>query len=384
MTTRTRSVAFYLPQFHPIPENDAWWGKGFTEWTNVAKARPLFRGHYQPHWPADLGFYDLRLPEVREAQAEMAANSGISGFCYYHYWFNGKRLLNRPFDEVLASGRPNFPFCLCWANENWTRAWDGSSGVQLIGQSYSRADDERHLQHLVTAFGDDRYIKIDGRPMFLVYRTGLLPEPAATAEIWRKAARSAGFPDLYLVRVESHSDYTPPEQVGFDAAAEFAPELPHQNLRMGFPSYRVRDLQHRLYRMGLPASPFIVNFIYRYETLVAVMRSKPPVPYTRFRCVTPSWDNSPRRVARKHNRDVFTGAYVFHDSTPAAYERWLGSMAQETRTRLRGDEQILFINAWNEWAEGNHLEPDQRWGRAYLGATAQMLKGVEYRQRAAK
>lgn len=372
-----RTIAFYLPQFHPIPENDVWWGKGFTEWTNVTKARPLFRGHYQPHLPADLGFYDLRLPEVREAQAEMAAEAGISGFCYFHYWFDGKRLLHRPFDEVLASGRPNFPFCLCWANEKWTRAWDARTGVELIGQSHSRTDDERHIAHLITAFRDDRYIKIDGRPVFLVYRTGLLPAPEATAELWRNACRRAGFPDLYLVRVESHSDHTPPEKVGFDAAAEFAPDhagLQNVDRPMGVPSYRIQALQHRLYRMGLPASPFIANRVFRYETLVKAMQSKPPVSYTRFRCITPSWDNSPRRVVRKEQRDVFTGAYVFHGSTPGVYEGWLRWAADETRARLRGEEQILFINAWNEWAEGNHLEPDQRWGRAYLEATARVLK----------
>src|SRR6266446_2869134 len=198
-----RVIAFYLPQFHPIPENDAWWGKGFTEWTNVTKARPLFRGHYQPHLPADLGFYDLRVAESREAQADLARQYGITGFCYYHYWFAGKRLLHRPFDEVLTSGRPDFPFCLCWANENWTRVWDGGGSEVLMEQTYSEQDDRAHIQALMPAFADTRYFRIDGRPLFLVYRTELLPEPARTADIWRSEVSKAGLGDLYLARVEN-------------------------------------------------------------------------------------------------------------------------------------------------------------------------------------
>src|SRR6185295_19133327 len=177
-----RVLAFYLPQFHPIPENDRWWGPGFTEWTNVTRARPLFRGHYQPRLPADLGFYDLRLPEVREAQASLAREYGLDAFCYYHYWFNGRRLLNRPFDEVLESGRPDFPFCLCWANEHWTRKWDGRDDDTLMRQEHSLKDDRAHIEHLLRAFADPRYVKINGRPLFLVYRTELLPEPLRTAD----------------------------------------------------------------------------------------------------------------------------------------------------------------------------------------------------------
>ena len=172
-----KALAFYLPQYHPIPENDEWWGKGFTEWANVAKAQPLYPGHYQPHLPGELGYYDLRVPEVREAQADLARDHGISGFVYYHYWFHGRRLLNRPFDEVLASGSPDFPFALCWANEEWTRNWDGQSGRVLIRQEYSDADDLAHIRWLATAFADSRYITIDGKPLMLVYRPGVLPDP---------------------------------------------------------------------------------------------------------------------------------------------------------------------------------------------------------------
>src|SRR2546430_3045635 len=186
--TPIRSLAFYLPQFHPIPENDEWWGDGFTEWTNVVRARPLFRGHYEPHLPADLGFYDLRVPEVRAAQANLATRFGISGFCYHHYWFQGRRILQRPFDEMLQSGEPDFPFCLCWANENWTTAWDGKAREILIHQAYSPEDDLAHIRWLGTAFSDRRYITVGGKPLLLVYRATHLPEPFRTAERWRARA----------------------------------------------------------------------------------------------------------------------------------------------------------------------------------------------------
>ena len=186
-----RAIAFYLPQFHPIPENDVWWGKGFTEWTNVTKARPLFRGHYQPHLPADVGFYDLRLSETREAQAELAREHGISGFCYYHYWFHGRRLLERPFQEVLDSGRPKFPFCLCWANEPWSRRWLGEEQDILVDQTYSREDDEAHSEYLSSVFTDERYVTVDNRPVFLMYRPDRHPDPIRFTTMLRSAARLA-------------------------------------------------------------------------------------------------------------------------------------------------------------------------------------------------
>src|SRR5450755_1537677 len=222
-STNLRAIAFYLPQFHPVPENDEWWGAGFTEWRNVAKALPLFPGHHQPHVPADLGFYDLRVPEVREQQASLARQHGIHGFCYYHYWFNGRRILERPFNEVLASGKPDFPFCLCWANENWTRVWDGGEQNVLLQQHYSAQDDLAHIQALIPALADPRYIRINGRPLLLVYRTELLPEPARTAEIWRAEALRGGVGDLYLARVENFVSSVDPASIGFDAAVEFAP-----------------------------------------------------------------------------------------------------------------------------------------------------------------
>ncbi len=226
MTSKSvRAIAFYLPQFHPIPENDAWWGKGFTEWTNVAKARPLFRGHYQPHLPADLGFYDLRLPEAREAQAELAREHGISGFCYFHYWFNGKRLLERPFDEVLASGKPDFPFCLCWANETWSRRWLGEDKEILIQQTYSVEDFRNHARWLARAFADERYIRVNGRPVFVIYRYSGIPKEIPAIAILREELNKQGSDDPYLIAVDAHNPNLDYEGIGFDHRLVFEPNL---------------------------------------------------------------------------------------------------------------------------------------------------------------
>jgi lipopolysaccharide biosynthesis protein len=356
-----RVLAFHLPQFHPIPENDIWWGKGFTEWTNVTKARPAFRGHYQPHLPADLGFYDLRLPEARQAQAKLADRYGISGFVYYHYWFNGRRVLERPVKEMLELGEPTFPFCLCWANENWTRIWDGGEQHILLEQNYSAEDDIRHIDSLLPVFSDSRYIRVDGRPLFLVYRTGILPDPKATTTRWRQRSKAAGTGDLFLVRVESHGDRSEPRAMGFDAAMEFAPfDGLHSPMYRGWKA-RVAS------RLGLLPSGFRKHHFYDYAQVAAAMESAPTPAYPRFHSVSPGWDNSARREA---------GATILLDSTPERYERWLLHALRRTRAELPASQQVCFINAWNEWAEGNHLEPDQRWGRAYLEATRRSLSAA--------
>lgn len=359
VASQIRSIAFYLPQFHPVAENDEWWGTGFTEWRNVTLAQPLFPGHYQPHLPADLGFYDLRLAEVREAQAALAREYGIAGFCYYHYWFNGRRVLERPFAEVLTSGRPDLPFCLCWANENWTRVWDGGQNHVLLEQKYGDEDDKAHIESLLTAFRDERYIRVNGKPLFLVYRTELLPDPKRTARIWREAAIRAGVGDLYLVRVEGFQRGTDPADHGFDAGVEFAPDghdMGQWKFHNGLPGL--------LSQAGLLPKAFAANRVVRYPILARRMAARPVPAYKWFRCVTPMWDNSARR-----KRD----ARIVTDSTPAAYQEWLRRMADQTRRRFDGDEQLVFINAWNEWAEGNHLEPDLKWGHAYLEATRSAL-----------
>lgn len=358
-----RTIAFYLPQYHPVPENDEWWSKGFTEWTNVTKAKPLFPGHYQPHMPADLGFYDLRLPEVREQQAALAKEYGIHGFCYYHYWFNGRRILERPFNDVLASGSPDFPFCLCWANENWTRTWSGGTDDVLLNQNYSHEDDLEHIRSLIPAFRDERYIRIDGKPLFLVYRTELLPNPARTAAIWREEAIKQGIGDLYLVRVESFINNIDPQTIGFDAAVEFAPDWDYMRLKLfNF------DILRKLAKIGLFSKVLTDNQVIDYDTLASCMMRKAKPEYLRFQGVTPSWDNSARR----------NKANIIINSTPDKYEEWLAYVIHKASNCVTSSPKLVFLNAWNEWAEGNHLEPDQKWGHAYLQAT---LNAITYPDR---
>ena len=360
---QVKAIAFYLPQYHPVPENDEWWGKGFTEWTNVTKAKPLFPGHYQPHMPADLGFYDLRLPEVREQQAALAKEYGIHGFCYYHYWFNGRRILERPFNDVLASGSPDFPFCLCWANENWTRTWSGGTDDVLLNQSYSHEDDLEHIRSLIPAFRDERYIRIDGKPLFLVYRTELLPNPARTAAIWREEAIKQGIGDLYLVRVESFINNIDPQTIGFDAAVEFAPDWDYMRLKLfNF------DILRKLAKIGLFSKVLTDNQVIDYDTLASCMMRKAKPEYLRFQGVTPSWDNSARR----------NKANIIINSTPDKYEEWLAYAIHKASNCVTSSPKLVFLNAWNEWAEGNHLEPDQKWGHAYLQAT---LNAITYPDR---
>ncbi|PYI49685.1 MAG: hypothetical protein DMF10_00900 [Verrucomicrobia bacterium] len=360
-----RPVALYLPQYHPIPENDSWWGEGFTEWTNVSKARPRFSRHFQPHVPADLGFYDLRLPEARQAQADLAREYGIYGFCYYSYWFNGKRLLSRPFDETLASGQPDFPFCLCWANENWTRIWDGLDKDILMEQSYSEEDDRQHIRWLANAFRDKRYIKVGERPLFLVYRARSIPDPVKTTSIWRDEARKLGFRELYLCRVESFAEeHECPACLGFDASVEFQPDW-SSFPTLTMPLRRGRMWQY-LTRWGLSSEAYQQNDIYSYKRVAELMRRRDLPPYKRFPCVTPGWDNSSRRKR---------GAIILKGSTPKLYRRWLEATLARFEPYGPG-ENLMFINAWNEWGEGSHLEPDKRWGRAYLEATRSALRNV--------
>ena len=365
-TAIIRSIAFHLPQFHPIQENDQWWGKGFTEWINVVRAKPLFVGHYQPHLPADLGFYDLRLPEARLAQADLAANYGIFGFCYYHYWFNGHQVLERPVNEILQSGEPDFPFCLCWANENWTRRWDGQNDEILLEQHYSSADDLAHIRALIPFFLDRRYIRIMDRPFLAVYRASRLPDPERTTDIWRREAERAGLKGLFLVRVESHAEVGNPRIIGFDCGLEFQPRMSAAG-QWRIP--RRKWWHRRKLRTAEPA--FYDDIICGYEHMVRSALGEPPPAYPRIPCVCPGWDNSPRRR---------TSALIFTNSTPQLYELWLHEVVNRQRARLAvagqsgiSPESLVFINAWNEWAEGNHLEPCQKWGRAYLEATGRIL-----------
>lgn len=343
-----RLIAFYLPQFHPFAENDLWWGKGFTEWTNVGKARPLFDGHYQPHCPIHLGYYDLRIPSVMEEQARIARAYGVGGFNYYFYWFGGKTLMEAPLRSMLANPAVDMPFFLTWANENWTRRWDGAEHDVLIGQNHSRADTADFLRHVAGYLKDPRYIRIDGRPVLAVYRANLIPEIAAMTAVLRDEARALGLKDLYLLSVETFGRKDP-RPMGFDAAIEFPP------LDRGAP----RD------PAAVPGLvPGFSGRVHDYPAVVTQALAEPAPAYPRFRGAMLSWDNS----ARKGDR-----ADVFADFSLAEYRRWLAALVADARRNADPDKRIVFINAWNEWAEGTHLEPDQRYGFAYLQATYDAL-----------
>ena len=357
--SKLKPVALYLPQYHPIPENDEWWGKGFTEWRKVTKATPKFLSHYQPHLPADLGFYDLRLPCVMEQQAELARQYGVYGFCYYHYWFNGKLLLEQPLENMLKSGKPDFPFCICWANENWTKCWDGFDKEVLLKQSYNTEDDREHIQYLMPFFKDPRYITIEGKPVFLVYRTELHPEINTAIRIWQEEARKAGLNGLYIIRVENFSRGQDPSVHGCDAGMEFAPDLTCSGPKFTKRNKLVHVSRKIGHKLGLNDCAYFSNKVYSYPTMVDNMVGRDNRPYKYYRCITPSWDNSARREV---------GATIYMGSTPQKFEEWTRVIANKTRDSFPEEEQFFFINAWNEWAEGCHLEPDLKFGHKYLQA----------------
>lgn len=345
-----KTIAFYLPQFHPIPENDEWWGRGFTEWTNVSKAVPDFEGHYQPRLPGELGFYDLRLVEVQKRQIELAKQYGVSGFCFHYYWFSGgKRLLERPLNQFLENKELDFPFCVCWANENWTRRWDGQEDDVLLAQQYRPEDDIELIKDMAILLRDRRYIRIDGRPLIIVYRVNLLPDPKETARVWREYCLSEGLGDPYLVVAQSF-DIRDPEPYGFDAAVEFPPH--------NIDRKRCTDIEI--------LNPGYQGVVYDYPHVVNTELGFTWPHYKLFKAVMPSWDNSARKPGRG---DTFQG------STPALYSQWLEHVARATDIRYENpDEKIVFINAWNEWAEGTYLEPDRKYGYAYLEATRMALE----------
>jgi lipopolysaccharide biosynthesis protein len=363
-----KTIAFYLPQYHPIKENNEWWGEGFTEWTNVAQARPRFKGHHQPQIPADLGFYDLRLAEARAAQAKLAGQYGIHGFCYYHYWFNGHMLLERPFSEVLSSGEPDFPFCLCWANENWTRAWDGLERQVLIKQDYTPADADQHIKWFIEVFKDERYIKVDGSPVLLIYRLDHIPDVEEMICSWRKSARQAGFPDLHLCAVKNGFVDLEDEDIlrlGFDAIVDFQPD------RRDFPAPDgIKSFAYRLARALLPDGIYqriklsaSANNVVSYKGMVKQVVNKVwPAGYRKYPCVFPSWDNSARRKS----------ATIIQNDDPSMYGKWLRKAVEDVQAYPES-ERFVFINAWNEWAEGCHLEPDRKFGHAFLSETRNAL-----------
>ena len=355
---KKRVIAINLPQFHPFPENDEWWGKGFTEWTNVTSSRPRFHGHYQPQLPTDTGFYDLRLPEARQMQADMAKEYGIYGFCYYHYWFNGKQLMERPVKEILSSGEPDFPFMLCWANENWARNWDGGFNKVLIAQNYSEEDDIAHMKYLCEkVFPDERYIKVDGKPVFCIYRPHYFPDMAQTIKTWREVASSYSM-ELYLCFCHHQAyDANGFLKMGYDAAVDFQPTN-----RGSFGKYS--NLITRAYKKLFPQKINPFNTVYSYKNYVKYRCSVDLPIIKEYPCVCPGWDNSSRR---QHS-----GYTIFKGNTPTLYKKWLAHIMAVFNPYSR-EENFVFINAWNEWAEGNHLEPDNKWGRSFLEATRDVI-----------
>ncbi len=352
----TRLIAFYLPQFHPIPENDAWWGTGFTEWTNVSRATPLFRGHYQPRLPADLGYYDLRVPETRAAQAELASAHGIGGFCYWHYWFDGKRLLERPFNEVLTSGEPEFPFCLAWANQSWTGIWHGAPDRILIEQTYpGEADFKAHFYTVLDAFTDHRYMTVDGKPIFVIYDPINLPNPRSFTDSWRHQASKAGLKGLYFVGVAN--PMWDPVAHGFDASTPHYPSMLFNYLETvpRSPWYWLKKKFRRGPR-GLMLEYGTDPSVYHYSEAIRYGVKQVRDGCTQFPCVIPGWDNTARC-----GRD----GRVLQDATPDLFRKHLREAVDMVADRP-ADTRIIFVKSWNEWAEGNYLEPDQRYGNAFL------------------
>lgn len=341
MKPRARLIAFHLPQFHPTPENDAWWGRGFTEWTNVSRSQPQFAGHDQPRLPADMGYYDLRVPEVRAKQAALAREYGIEAFCYWHYWFAGKRLLERPVNEILASGEPDFPFCLAWANESWSRRWLGEERDILAKQTYSPEDNLAHAAWLAKAFADRRYLRVNGHPLFAIYRPGDLPDLKQFASALHAACKRAKLPSPHLIGINSHA-HTDWRKRGLDANLDFEPQL---------------GVMPNVHATGLK--------VFDYATGRRLMHTRKR-DYPFHPCIFVGWDNTPRRGKN---------AIVFLDSTPELFADGLEEMVASVE-RKSFEQRLVFINAWNEWAEGNYLEPDQKRGRAYLEAVRRVNCGA--------
>ncbi|KAF1708899.1 hypothetical protein CSC70_12445 [Pseudoxanthomonas kalamensis DSM 18571] len=341
-------VAFYLPQFHPIPENDEWWGKSFTEWRNVTRALPQFEGHAQPRLPADLGYYDLRIPDVLREQMCLARKYGIGAFCMYFYWFGGKTLLEMPARQWLEDASLDFPICLCWANEKWTRSWDGRSSDILIDQQHNPDDDIAFIAHIADYLRDPRYLRMEGRPLLLLYRPGLLPDAKATASRWRKWCLDNGVGEIHLAYVQSFERPTP-ANIGFDSAVEFPPNLSTPP-----------DITSKQALLN----PEFKGQVLDWRALANEMREKSMPDYSLFPGVNCGWDNEPRRPG---------AGRIYQHASPYGYRDWLHDTVHKRLAAVPEAQRLVFINAWNEWAEGAVLEPDARLGHAWLEATRQAL-----------
>ena len=377
---KPRIIALYLPQFHPIPENNQWWGPGFTEWTNVAKAKPLFRGHQQPRIPADLGFYDLRLPETRILQADLAREAGIEGFCYYHYWFgNGRQLLERPFNEVVVTGKPDYPFCICWANHTWSnKTWESKSTLQknsvLIRQEYpGREDDIAHFMSLFPAFRDKRYMQVDGKLLFAIYSVFDFPHVDQFISTWRYLAKKHGLPGFHFVGMtpstltfkinedgshtrtlpnlkNSKDIYESVLRLGFDAVNSFGKRRGEMLYEGKWTNLAKTLMRH----IGLPTG----SQKYDYERTVANYFAPEDSWENVYPTILPQWDRSPRVASQD-------GIYV--DATPEKFARHIQKAIEIIKDKKK-EHQILFLKSWNEWGEGNYVEPDLQYGHGFLDA----------------
>ena len=380
---KPRIIGLYLPQYHPIPENDEWWGKGFTEWNNVVKAKPLFRGHYQPHLPADLGFYDLRLPEVREQQAELAREAGLEGFCYYHYWFgNGKQLLQRPFEEVLASGKPDFPFCLCWANHDWTsKTWKKGSNFRrdtmIMKMEYSHEDYIRHFNYLLPAFRDPRYIKVDGKPLFAVWAPRNILDGREFIDLWQKLAQENGLKGIHFV---GQTDNTGKALSGKKAnyySADMAKDYYKSVLDMGFDAVMSQG-----YRRAVALAQGRAKMMLKLLSFISFMPTYSKIDYGRlmdnyyveedrwenvYPTLLPQWDRTPRAGSKT---EIVTG------TSPEKFQHYTEQAIQIIANK-QPEHQILFLKSWNEWGEGNYVEPDQKFGHGWLQAIGNAIRKYE-------
>lgn len=357
-----RILATYLPQFHPIPENDEWWGKGFTEWTNVGKAQKLFRGHYQPRVPADLGYYDLRLPEVRQQQADLAKEYGIEGFCYWHYWFgDGKRLLERPFNEVLASGKPDFPFCLSWANHSWYDKQFNKEGNDrlLIEQKYNGTED--YLQHFYTvlpAFKDKRYVRVENKPVFQIYLPLASPEIEKFIACWQSEAIKNGLDGIHFVgHTHNEEDYTAIIEKGFSAI---------NVVRLYHFHKHAYSIPERIY-IKLKRIWFKRGSIFDYQRLYKYFASEKDSQQNWYPAIIPNWDHSPRS-GRKGN--------IFINSNPQVFKKHVKQVLDLVKHK-EPEHRIIFLKSWNEWAEGNYMEPDLKFGRGYLQALKEAINEID-------
>lgn len=357
-----KSIAFYLPQFHPIPENNKWWGTGFTEWTNVAKAKPYFIGHEQPKLPADLGFYDLRVPEVREEQARLAKEAGIAGFCYWHYWFgNGRRILERPFNEVIEFKKPDFPFCLAWANETWSGVWHGASDRVLLEQNYpGKQDYIDHFYEILPALMDSRYIRVNEKPLFLVYKPLDIPDIIEFSETFKKEAKKNGLDGIYLVATNVPDEWNPGEN-GFDAVVQNNVKniLKENNIFIKIKLAIAKNIFFKKIYHKLFNRPILV---FSFSNAMKFFVKKTNSDFVSYEQIVTGWDNTPRSGL---------DGVVYTKYTPELFKKHVTEVLQKTK---RNKQDIVFIKSWNEWAEGNYLEPDNRYGGKFLKVLKEALQ----------